>query len=803
MFGLGLIEMASMFLWLPFIAGVPLGLPPGPEDAVMAQMAPEECLFYATWSPRGAADPKSNNETEKLLAEPEVQRFAMAVQREIQRAIDRVAQQNANEATRILATLTPKLITWTFTETAAFAVNEFAMTETGPMIKASAVARLGETGKDIPGLLKQLQKLIPQEGVKAVKVKGIDATRIQIDPRAPEIVWGISKGYLVVGVGPGSLEALLDRMNGKVPGWLTALKASSKIERRSSISFINVAAIAELGGKYGGEMAAQYIDALGVGNIKTIESVTGLDDTGFISRTLMRIDGAPSGVFAFADAAPLSKEELKVLPRDTFVALAARIDFATLLPTAFGVVEKIDPNAVVQMRGALRQIEDEFRIQVQEDVLEALGDTVIVYSSPSTGGFLAGWTASIEVKDQKRLQSLAGIFAANLAAGPPGRAPQIKRLKSDGEEIQFLVFAEPVPFSPAWCITENELIIGVFPQTVIGHLSNRKAKNSLVDHPAVKELWGADAKQGPLSLAYADTQTLFSLGYPMLQFGAAMAFGEARRNGFDLDVSILPASSALTPHLLPTVGSTRRVSEGIEFVQHQTFPGGSIGASAPISVALLLPAVQAAREAARRTQSMNNMKRILLACHNYHDVFNGLPPAYNVDEEKKPLLSWRVHILPFVEQQQLYDQFHLDEPWDSEHNKKLIAQMPPVYRSPRSAADPTMTTYLTPRSETSAFAPDPNLKAGDRRGNNFAKILDGTSNTIAVVEVDDDHAVIWTKPDDYEYTDEDPLQALRNTWRNVFLAGMCDGSVQAISSTINPDVLKALFTRNGGEAVQY
>src|SRR5262245_13377374 len=152
MVGMGATEIAFLVLWLPLLAGVPVGLPPGPEDPVMAQMAPEKCLFYATWSPRSPADPNSDNQTEKLLAEPEVQRFATALQREVQRALDRVAAQQRDEAARILSSLAPKVLTWVFTETGAVSVNSFAMNEMGPQINACAVARLGESGKDIPGL---------------------------------------------------------------------------------------------------------------------------------------------------------------------------------------------------------------------------------------------------------------------------------------------------------------------------------------------------------------------------------------------------------------------------------------------------------------------------------------------------------------------------------------------------------------------------------------------------------------------------------------------------------------------------
>ncbi|MCL4191413.1 MAG: DUF1559 domain-containing protein, partial [Thermoguttaceae bacterium] len=107
-----------------------------------------------------------------------------------------------------------------------------------------------------------------------------------------------------------------------------------------------------------------------------------------------------------------------------------------------------------------------------------------------------------------------------------------------------------------------------------------------------------------------------------------------------------------------------------------------------VLVALLLPAVQAAREAARRSQSMNNLKQIGLAMHNYYDSYRTLPAQANYDPQGKPLLSWRVQLLPFLEQQALYAQFHQDEPWDSAHNKTLIDKMPPVYRSASSKSPP-------------------------------------------------------------------------------------------------------------------
>src|SRR5260370_37344826 len=92
-------------------------------------------------------------------------------------------------------------------------------------------------------------------------------------------------------------------------------------------------------------------------------------------------------------------------------------------------------------------------------------------------------------------------------------------------------------------------------------------------------------------------------------------------------------------------------------------------------------------------KSSNNLKQIGLAMHNYEGVYRTIPPSAICDKNGKPLLSWRVAILPYIEQDNLYRQFNLDEPWDSENNKKLIPLMPRTYASPLAPTEEGKTYY--------------------------------------------------------------------------------------------------------------
>ena len=214
-------------------------------------------------------------------------------------------------------------------------------------------------------------------------------------------------------------------------------------------------------------------------------------------------------------------------------------------------------------------------------------------------------------------------------------------------------------------------------------------------------------------------------------------------------------------------------------------------------IAIALPAVQAARTAARGQMSINNMRQQSLGMLNYESTHMHFPLQDNNG------LSWRVHILPWLEQEALYRRFHLDEPWDSPHNIQLLTEMPEVYDCPNVSLEPGFTVYQVPYTDVSMNPAPADLALFDTSGKavGFGAIADGSTNTAALLEVNESAAVKWTKPADWRYDPSDPTRDLGNVNPVYILFMAADGSNQRVRADIDPEEFKAFITRSAGDAV--
>jgi RNA polymerase sigma factor (sigma-70 family) len=203
-------------------------------------------------------------------------------------------------------------------------------------------------------------------------------------------------------------------------------------------------------------------------------------------------------------------------------------------------------------------------------------------------------------------------------------------------------------------------------------------------------------------------------------------------------------------------------------------------------------AIDKIKEAAARAQSQNNLKQIGIAFHVYHGAEKALPlHAIYSKDGKTPLLSWRVALLPYIEHLNLYQQFKLDEPWDSPHNKKLIPLMPKIYASTVEGKGGEGLTYYQVFTGPDTVFPGNKVMT-------LEDIKDGTSNTLLAIEGKD--AVIWTKPADLTLPkDKERLTPVGGLFKNGTNALMCDGSVHFLARSLTPVQQRAMVTPNGND----
>lgn len=186
----------------------------------------------------------------------------------------------------------------------------------------------------------------------------------------------------------------------------------------------------------------------------------------------------------------------------------------------------------------------------------------------------------------------------------------------------------------------------------------------------------------------------------------------------------------------------------------------------------------------QRVLSRHNLRMLALAVLNHHDAV-GYFPRDITDKKGNPLLSWRVALLPYIEQNNLYNTFKLDEPWDSEHNARIGKARVKVFMNGHEAKDSAETFYHFYQGEGAILDPKTAVKVADVR--------DGTSNTIGIVEAGP--AVPWTKPGGLPFDAKKPLPQRVGPFSNVFHTAMMDGSVASWKSEIDDDFLRLLIMR--------
>lgn len=835
--GFGPLEAILLYVFSVF--GVPQGVPPTREDPLLLAVAPEKCLYYSTWSGMANPDANSPNSTEKLLAEPEIRKFASELVDALRKRAESLEGQGGPKKADVDAMA--EWITTLVTKPGAMYIADVVQKDGRPDVQLGIVLAAAESaGRLDDNVLASLKAAgVPLEDVM---VAGKTMHRAKFSgpdlPVTGVLTFGVVNKYWMLTLGETEFDELRKRAAAlRTPAWLEKLQQRLPIERVSSMTYVDfkqffAGTLPKFLGPFGGQFDSG-LQASGLDGLTTLEMATGLTGDRFASKLYLGIEGAPRGLLTYFEARPLTAEDLAGIPDGAPLASVMAFDGAKLYDAILASIRQSQPNGVPQLDEMLHAMDKALGFSLRKDLLESLGDRVSVFVPPG-GNPMFHYALAMDVKDRRRLVAVNQLLVVQLqkmlqgpprlppraappgapGALPPGGIPGVPpmgvpgappgappgfgpggglgmALKESNIEGGRMFEVElppliPVPVTPVWALGEKRIVFGTTREAVQLGLTGSGEKPSLAANSQVASLLrGGKA----IAIGYQEPKVFFRNSYEQMevQLKAASA-GQA------LPLN-LPNADVIEKHLLPSLAVSYRVPDGVIYESRQTMPGANVGTLVPVAAAVMLPAIGAAREAAQRSQANNNLKQIAIALHNHHDTHRAFPGSFTNDKMGKPGLSWRVHILPFLGHNDLHKQFKLDEAWDSEANKALIPKMPKTYAAPGGKAGEGKTNYLGVRGTLGIFRP------GGQPGLSMANITDGTSNTLAVIEVSDAAAVTWTKPDDWDFGEKDPLKGLVGLRKNGFLAAFCDGSVQTISGSISPELLKKLVQYNDGQPI--
>ena len=788
----------------------------------ISSIAPESCLSWYQWSNHYKADPNSPNSVDRMMAEPDVKDFSKKLIDKLGQLPEILVPDEAPAALKkVAATLGPQIVDAILRKEGCFFIETFDINQAqdAENFRAGLAFNVGD---EIDETIAAIDQLLLTLGVpkEAVKLDGQSIIKIQVPPDAPlpAIVIAKHDGHLLAATSLEVLREIKARFSaGKVAPWLSKAHASQSYQRTSALGKIEVGKLLEKFLPLAGEEGAKTIQALGLDNVKQLEFSGGFAETDYGQRFKLQFDGAPKGVFdAFGDKG-ISLDDIAHFPEDTFLAAAMSFDGRKVFGQVQRILVELDPNTAQEVAQGLIQFQSHTGIDLRS-VIENLGPTFTLHNGFGDG-IMSGAMLKADLEDVGAFDSAIKDTIRLLQGTMSDAAVGVESFEQNGETVKTLRFGgAPVPVEPSWFTDDDSVTISLFP-SVLASATNPDLVGPLVKSESFKPfLELLEPGDGQIvGFSYAESKRSYELFYGYACFFSAI--GKNMISGSDLgmvDIPVnekqmqrlrelvkdlqLPSCRSVVRHLTPQVAVVRKEKDAIVLESHSSIANSNLTMFAPgVAVGMLLPAVQQVRAAARRTQSMNNLRQFALAALNYESAHLHFPTGDGPVKKGGPPVSWRVKVLPFIEQANLYDQYNVDQPWDSENNLKVLKQMPEIFQNPASNAEPNHTVYRGIGGKSGIMGVD---RDGKPKRTTFGNITDGSSNTILFVEAPDEMSVPWTKPDGGIDPDKTkPWQMLGNH-PGGFNAALADGSTHFISGSVEEDVFKNLMKMNDGNVVR-
>lgn len=703
-----------------------------------------------------------------------------------------------------------------------------------------------------------LAELVKSGASEKVEERTLDGRKVSVipNPNMPgvEFAWWNEGEHLVVVIGMNAVQGAIDVAEGKAKNitanslW-SARKSNPAGFEQLSDAWLHLSPLRE---RFGGievpissdpqnpksTTIGKILELLGLDTLKSISMRSGIKERAMWSEVLFDAPAPRKGLLALADQKSISLADMPPIPANCPGFLLNSFDignaFDTVLKTVKDIASLQDPATSEQIDGGLAQLDQMLGFGLKADLLDPLGHIQCVYSDSGQGPFGFGFGAAVSVDDAEKLRATINKLLNHLEQQLGPQQLDILRAQKHGREVATLQIGGGV-VNPALCVDNKWFVLGLSTQSIDTFLMRLDKKLPAWSPSDEHKEAMAATPQKFTSLSVSDPRVSVQGALTMATtMGPAMIAGfrqEMRRQqGPDVEpegapqgnpLAELPPAELVVAPLFPNVSWCTVDDNGVLIRERTSLPSmlGVAGAPAVgVGVALLLPAVQQAREAARRTQSQNNLKQIALAMHNYHDTYRHFPQGArpNVDLSQDKLLSWQVEILPYIDQGNLYDTIDRAKPWDDPVNKTALSTSIPVYMHPSvpltTAKDGyAVTNYvgIAGIGKDGPTLPVDNPKAGVfayNRPTRIGDIRDGTSNTMMVIETKTNvgpwgaAGVSTIRP-----LTQKPYLNGPDGFGGISAGGgyiaLADGSVLFISNDIDPKVFEALSTINGGENV--
>jgi hypothetical protein len=572
------------------------------------------------------------------------------------------------------------------------------------------------------------------------------------------------------------------------------------------------------------------LDGVGV-----VVSQSGFKGEAMWSETLLETTGPRKGLLAYASDKAITLKDLPPFPVNNLGFQACTMDWSKFYSNTVQIAKNVaklgPPDAQAQLDGLLPNLPAIIGFDPQTELFDTLGDVSCIYADGELSLFGTGIVIAQKIKDEKTFTNTLMNLVGRVAEQTTPRELVVTKTKKQGREIVSLQIGGGF-FNPSFTVADGWFVVGLVPQSVESFYLR---KDGILDRwePTAKHKTAfAELPEKFTSLTVTNPESgvkmVMSLApfvMPMMQ-AAMMNSPVGRRMGpVPFSVAELPPAELVSKPLFPNVRVQTVDENGIRNYSRMSLPtiplmdsGGGAPAVA-IAIALLLPAVQQARTAARRSTSKNNLKQLAIAMHNYHETFREFPPGTHPHEKLKveERLSWIAKLLPMLDQAPLFEQIDFHGGWDDKENmgstsiSLQVLVNPGVAEPPKEGVvAPTHYVGIAGVGEDAPTLPAKHKRAGIfgyNRATRLRDVTDGASNTAMISEASKDFGP-WAQggKSTIRALTKKPYingpDGIGGPWSGPGVQiGLADGSVRFISENIDPSVMEALATMAGGEAI--